>query len=55
VNSTTLNVAVGRNIGYINPSDTDITVTNQAAGGSYSGKRLTVPTIPVQLSDFSAE
>jgi hypothetical protein len=55
VNSTTLNVAVTRNGGYINPSDTDITVTNQSAGGGYSGKRLTIPTIPVQLSGFEVE
>jgi hypothetical protein len=55
VNSTTLNVGVTRNGGYVNPSDTDVTVTNQAGGGSYSGKRLTVPTIPVQLSGFEVE
>jgi hypothetical protein len=55
VNSTTLNVAVSRNGGYVNPSDTDITVTNQAGGGGYSGIRLTVPTVPVSLSGFEVE
>lgn len=52
--STQLTVAISPTGGFMSGT-TNVTVTNQAASGGYSGRRLTITTVPVELSGLSVE
>ncbi len=53
-NSSQLTVSISAQPGFT-PGSSDVTVTNSASAGAYSGKRLALPTVPVELSDFTSQ
>ena len=52
--STSLTVAIS-NAGGWAPGNTNVTVTNAAAAGGFSGAALMVTTVPVELQSFTVE